>query len=651
MHLDFSQNNCDRYKRVALRFDGNLDRSGFKVTLEISIGDRRPYREDVGFLPACPQLAQTVRTHWQDKYRNVGAPYTRKKPLEQDYRIKPKRTVYNGRIQRLRDCQQSAETLKSEFATWLSSSDFQAIELCLREELKPEDIAQITLRTDCRDVQKLPWHDWQFLRRYPKLEISLSPLVAGRAAIDRRPRNSAVKILAILGHSEGIDLDRDRQFLDDLPNADVSFLVEPKRQKINDRLWEQPWDIIFFAGHSETVGDTGKIYINPEESLELQDIWYGLRKAVDRGLQLAIFNSCDGLGLVQKMDDWQIPIAVVMRELVPDRVAQTFLRYFLTRFVAGIPFHLAVREAREQLQGMEGDFPCASWLPMICQSPSVLDLSWNNLFETPEPETVESPQAERETAGVASVPPVRRQRRRWHSSFHPLLAIALFGVLGLHFGVRPKVAEYFNERGADFINELHGFSMKERSSLPPWVAAKRNFKIAFMLDRNNREILVNMGYVYEDMSEFSKAQYFYRRAHLKHDPTGCSNLGRLHIIKNELDRAERYLQQCLHFIEGDDPKERYFIRKNQAWLELERNRPKLAIDFGSDAIAAAPGNFQAHCIMAIANQEQKYFSLAVEHARQCLLKYEEHSSSVPLLEEQDWLRRNREIISHFSSSS
>ncbi len=59
---------------------------------------------------------------------------------------------------------------------------------------------------------------------------------------------------------------------------------------------------------------------------------------------------------------------IVMRELVPDFVAQTFLKDLLTALASGKPFYLAAREARERLQGLEGQFTCASWLPVICQN-------------------------------------------------------------------------------------------------------------------------------------------------------------------------------------------------------------------------------------------------------------------------------------------
>jgi hypothetical protein len=61
----------------------------------------------------------------------------------------------------------------------------------------------------------------------------------------------------------------------------------------------------------------------------------------------------------------QLPQMIVMREVVPDLVARQFLKYFLGAFSQGQSLHLAEREARERLQGMEKDYPCASWLPTI----------------------------------------------------------------------------------------------------------------------------------------------------------------------------------------------------------------------------------------------------------------------------------------------
>ena len=129
-----------------------------------------------------------------------------------------------------------------------------------------------------------------------------------------------------MGHRAGIDIDRDRSLLAALPDAAVTFLVEPHRSQLTDQLWNQPWDILFFAGHSETTAAQGRISINPTDHLTLEELTYGLRRAVAQGLQLAIFNSCDGLGLAHALAPLHLPHMIVMREPIPDPVAQAFLK-------------------------------------------------------------------------------------------------------------------------------------------------------------------------------------------------------------------------------------------------------------------------------------------------------------------------------------
>ena len=84
---------------------------------------------------------------------------------------------------------------------------------------------------------------------------------------------------------------------------------------------EKGWDILFFSGHSQTESAPGRIFINRSDSLTMQDLREGLKTAVRRGLQLAFFNSCDGLGIAAELESLHIPQIIVMREPVPDKVA------------------------------------------------------------------------------------------------------------------------------------------------------------------------------------------------------------------------------------------------------------------------------------------------------------------------------------------
>ncbi|NEO70233.1 CHASE2 domain-containing protein, partial [Moorena sp. SIO3H5] len=80
-----------------------------------------------------------------------------------------------------------------------------------------------------------------------------------------------------------------------------------------------------------------------------------------------------------ELEQLHIPHMIIMREPVPDLVAQQFLQYFLKVFASGKSLYLAVQEARKKLQGLEDQCPCASWLPVICQNPATIPPTWQQL--------------------------------------------------------------------------------------------------------------------------------------------------------------------------------------------------------------------------------------------------------------------------------
>ncbi|NER24001.1 MAG: CHAT domain-containing protein [Symploca sp. SIO1C2] len=190
-----------------------------------------------------------------------------------------------------------------------------------------------------------------------------------------------LRLLAILGNSEGLNLEEDVQSLRKLGNiVEIKLLEEPSIKELYRILWREKWDILFFAGHSDSEEDlkTGSIAINSQESLNLQQLKFTLRNARQNGLKLAIFNSCDGLGLANALVDLRIPYIIVMREPVPDQVAQEFLELFLQKFSKGISLHKAFRKAREQLEYLEHtEYPGATLIPEIVQHPTAQPLIWS----------------------------------------------------------------------------------------------------------------------------------------------------------------------------------------------------------------------------------------------------------------------------------
>ena len=382
---------------MVLKLDGEIAQQGVRVTLEIGAEGQRPIAEVAGDLPSNPELIEALY-QWQDSYR----------ALETLSRLTPKPPVdpetVQAKIERCRSliehCRGLAEVLCDRTHTWLQSPTFRPIDTTLREELSPSDIIRVLIRTQNPQLRQLPWQRWDFFERYTQAEFALSATEirrprggsdAGSIGRDRKPKPSTVRILAILGHSSGINIHEDRQLLENLPNASVTFLPEPHRQDINDQLWDRPWDILFFAGHSQTEGNTGWIEINPQDRLTIEELKYCLKKAIAQGLQLAIFNSCDGLGLVRELEQLHLPQTIVMREPVPDQVAQEFLKAFLTAFSRGDSLYQAERQARERLHVLENQFPCASWLPVICQNPAIEPLRWQDLHVPAQPEPIPQP--------------------------------------------------------------------------------------------------------------------------------------------------------------------------------------------------------------------------------------------------------------------
>ena len=362
-------------KVVELKLEGSLE-TGLQVNLAISPEASSREVEMSGSLPPAPKLKETYDS-WQYNYQSLNS----------SSRISAKKITYDGSIQKSVDKSRFLVIeIKKQLNEWLNSPQFQPIWRKLIEKIASSETIRILIRTTDKQLRKLPWHLWELLDKYPQAEIALATndyekiTNSDRTTLNKR----GISILAILGDSQGINIAEDRQILTEtLTDAELVFLCEPKPEAISAQLWERKWDILFFAGHSQTDLETGRIQINSEDSISLEELSYGLKRAVEQGgLKLAIFNSCDGLGLASFLEKLNLPQIIVMREPVPDLVAQQFLKYFLTNFARGQHFYLAVREARERLQELDIKYPGASWQPIIVQNPGTSLPTWESLAGT-----------------------------------------------------------------------------------------------------------------------------------------------------------------------------------------------------------------------------------------------------------------------------
>jgi WD40 repeat protein len=368
-------------KVLILDIDGNLLQGG-TVVLEIREGQDLALSPLVlhtiarikGKLPPAPALAECYQ-QWRSLYRN----------LTLLFRLgdRPNWVTRGSSETVMSDCRMAAQTLVEHLHSWLTAESFRPIREQFLEKLSPHESIQLILQTEDNGLRHLPWHLWDILQRYPYAELSLSAPTYERIHAPTMTRTKT-RILAILGNKEGINVDADQTLLKSiLGETELVFLVEPERDELQRWLWDaNGWDILFFAGHSTSFsdGETGQIELSGRDRLSLNELAYALRTAIAGGLKLAIFNSCDGLGLARQLEQLHIPHMIVMREPVPDAIAHTFLKHFLTSFCSGQSLHLAIRAAREQLQALETQSPCATWLPILCQNPTAPPLTWQTLL-------------------------------------------------------------------------------------------------------------------------------------------------------------------------------------------------------------------------------------------------------------------------------
>nr|WP_199331908.1 ABC transporter substrate-binding protein [Anabaena lutea] len=344
--------------------EGSFEK-GFPVKIRIREDGKPHFAEISGRFPADLEIPQTYY-EWQSAYYKLPGNWLITVPQTQITNVSTTEV-----------CDAAAQKFQSSFHDWLNQPSVRKLERQFLQKIGEWDNVRFILETQDSLLRRLPWHLWEI---FHTSHIQPEVVISSEYKPSKIKLKSPVKILAILGNSEGIDLQPDLQALTaKLPGAIIEPLLQPSRQEIVNKLWHQSWDILFFAGHSSSQeGDSwGEIQINDNESLSLLQLRHSLGYAVKKGLKLAIFNSCDGLGLARNLADLRIPYTIVMREPVPDIVAQHFLEYFLTVFASGESLYTSVQQARVRLQEeLENQYPCASWIPVIFQNPAAALLKY-----------------------------------------------------------------------------------------------------------------------------------------------------------------------------------------------------------------------------------------------------------------------------------
>jgi hypothetical protein len=275
----------------------------------------------------------------------------------------------------------------SVFHNWLRSAELFDIRKQIAQVSKQNQTRYLDIFIACitPDLAKLPWEVWEIGTEFA---LDSSQIRIVRTATNRRGTvintqgkyPSKARILVILGDDTGLNFESEKQAIASLKDyADVKFIGWQSNKNIDDLKTEivqtissqNGWDILFFAGHSNQTNLTGgELGIAPGVALSISELEPALITAKDRGLQCAIFNSCNGLSIADKLIDLGISQVAVMREPIHNQVAEVFLPCFLQALSEYKDVHESLISAAQYLK-VEKNFtyPSAYLIPSLFRHP------------------------------------------------------------------------------------------------------------------------------------------------------------------------------------------------------------------------------------------------------------------------------------------
>ncbi|MCC3589769.1 CHAT domain-containing protein [Microcoleus sp. PH2017_28_MFU_U_A] len=522
------------------------------------------------------------------------------------------------------------EGLKKEMNKWLSADEFyRKIEVKLRTEISNRDeLVEIFLECNNSEIWQLPWDVWQFREDYNNCEIiGSSPeykKTPQEAMIGGIPLGSRGRILCVLGNSQGIDVSKDAteitKYLGD--SCDLQFLQEPNSQELRNQLFDDKgWQVLFYAGHSDSDinGANGLLYINQEvadNTVTVQDFKEGLKRAIVKGLELLIFNSCSSMGIAADLvtEGISLPSVIVMRAPIPDFIAQEFVKSLFRYLALKEPLFLAVRKAKNDLLRYENQFPGASGIPMLCQHPTfeglkLLELKCDRPFAAP----------------TDDVAPVKRSYPVGNRPNHPQFTIPTkfmqrtsISLAGLAIGY-PLI-------GPHLASAINTFGMKNHRN-NQFLIAKASYNLAASINPTNGESSYNLSLLCDQLNEDECAREAMKQAVWRGLPEAYAQISRSLIIKNKPESALKVIGMCLEQTQFDGVKSACF--KNRGWVRLNQKRYDAAETDLRKAISLSNKTPEAQCLLAKVLEAKGKPQEALTHWQETL------KSANPSIPEQD----------------
>ncbi|MDY6900311.1 MAG: CHASE2 domain-containing protein [Cyanobacteriota bacterium] len=266
----------------------------------------------------------------------------------------------------------------AEFRHWLRSAELYQI----RSTIAKIPNANIFLTCNSLELERLPWEAWNIGSEFAvnsDIRIVRKPINISKPTTVPISHRKA-RILAILGDDTGLGFAEEKKALNSLKKVvDVKFIgwepgkdINQLKQEIVDNLSDNiGWDILFFAGHSNETNLTGgEIVIAPNTALYLNEIAQPLTIAKENGLQVAIFNSCSGLSIANKLIDLGFSQVAIMREPIHNQVAIEFFKQFSQALAEYKDVHQSLLEASDYLQQQNYIYPSSYLIPSLFRHPA-----------------------------------------------------------------------------------------------------------------------------------------------------------------------------------------------------------------------------------------------------------------------------------------
>ncbi|MEQ8382147.1 MAG: CHASE2 domain-containing protein [Coleofasciculus sp. A1-SPW-01] len=359
-------------------FQLNVLRIGQDCSFQLTCGERPPILAKLKY----PGELDDLYRNWRASYeRSYGVPL--RAEIQDDFSFTPKQVDWKNRSE------EAKAALLENFYQWLGSVEL----LPIRDEIQSvtfnklsdkklwkgnNNCVDLLIACDSPDLARLPWEMWEIA---PKdlVHISRTAINAGNKVIEAGtiPQRGKPRILAILADATELDLNKDKQAVRLLKKVatvdEVKLESEDIKKDFIERLLDdRGWDALIFAGHSnETALTGGKLELAPGVTLSISEIEDQLTEAKNRGLRVAIFNSCNGICIAESLIRLGLSQVVVMREKIHDTAAHQFLHKLCQGLAEYKDIQTAIWETCEYFETEKYAYPSAYLIPSLFRHPSL----------------------------------------------------------------------------------------------------------------------------------------------------------------------------------------------------------------------------------------------------------------------------------------